>query len=128
MSKSKKNVVDPNDIIEGYGADVARWFVLSDSPPERDVEWTEAGVIGAWRFADKVWRLVADVENKDNAKLFDFSNLTGECAKMHWFANRGLQKITDGIENFRFNTSVAQIYNITNTCLLYTSPSPRDRG
>jgi len=50
MSKSKKNVVDPNDIIEGYGADVARWFVLSDSPPERDVEWTESGVIGAWRF------------------------------------------------------------------------------
>ena len=58
MSKSKKNVVDPHDIIEGYGADVARWFVLSDSPPERDVEWTESGVMGAWRFSKKIWSLV----------------------------------------------------------------------
>ena len=61
MSKSKKNTVDPNEIIEGYGADVARWFVLSDSPPDRDVEWTEAGVIGAWRFSGKIWSLMEDV-------------------------------------------------------------------
>ena len=60
MSKSKRNTVDPDDIIETYGADVARWFMLSDSPPDRDVEWTERGVQGAWRFAQRLWRLVGE--------------------------------------------------------------------
>ncbi len=60
MSKSKKNVVDPDDIIDSYGADTARWFMLSDSPPERDVIWTEAGVEGAHRFVQRIWRLVAE--------------------------------------------------------------------
>jgi leucyl-tRNA synthetase len=61
MSKSKRNVVDPEAIIEKYGADTARWFMLSDTPPERDIEWTETGVEGAWRFTQKAWRLVHDV-------------------------------------------------------------------
>ena len=60
MSKSKRNTVDPDEIISGYGADVARWFMLSDSPPERDVEWTERGVQGAWRFVQRLWRLVGE--------------------------------------------------------------------
>src|SRR5262245_41099800 len=60
MSKSKKNVIDPDDIMGTYGADVARWFMLSDSPPERDVEWTERGVQGAWRFTQRLWRLVGE--------------------------------------------------------------------
>ena len=60
MSKSKKNTIDPDDIMGSYGADVARWFMLSDSPPERDVEWTERGVQGAWRFTQRVWRLVGE--------------------------------------------------------------------
>ena len=60
MSKSKRNTVDPDDIIREYGADVARWFMLSDSPPERDVEWTERGVQGAWRFMQRLWRLVGE--------------------------------------------------------------------
>ncbi len=60
MSKSKKNVIDPDDIMGSYGADVARWFMLSDSPPERDVEWTERGVQGAWRFTQRLWRLVGE--------------------------------------------------------------------
>ena len=58
MSKSLKNVVDPAEIIERFGADTARWFMLSDSPPDRDLEWTDAGVEGAWRFTQRVWRLV----------------------------------------------------------------------
>ena len=60
MSKSKRNTVDPDDIIGEYGADVARWFMLSDSPPDRDVIWTEEGVQGSWRFVQKLWRLVAE--------------------------------------------------------------------
>ena len=60
MSKSKKNVIDPEDIIKTYGADTARWFMLSDSPPDRDLDWTEAGITGAWRFANRLWRLVAN--------------------------------------------------------------------
>src|SRR3974377_2625092 len=60
MSKSKRNTVDPDDIIGSFGADTARWFMLSDSPPERDVIWTEEGVQGAWRFLQRLWRLVND--------------------------------------------------------------------
>ncbi len=117
MSKSKKNVVDPNDIIEGYGADVARWFVLSDSPPERDVEWTEAGVIGAWRFANKVWALVSETPKMDPLSVA--SNTKGDALKLRRFAHKALAKITAGIESFRFNTSVAQIYELTNALKKY---------
>src|SRR5690606_7349236 len=64
MSKSKKNVVDTADILDQYGADTARWFVLSDSPPERDLEWTAQGIEGAWRFTQRVWRLVSGYAGK----------------------------------------------------------------
>ena len=69
MSKSKKNVIDPQDIIEKYGADTARWFVLSDSPPERDMEWTTSGVEASWKHLNKVWRLLTDnLNNNDMEK------------------------------------------------------------
>jgi len=113
MSKSKKNVVDPNDIIEGYGADVARWFVLSDSPPERDVEWTESGVIGAWRFSKKVWNLV-EGSDTEFSPMSVANNADGDALALRKFAHKALEKITAGIEAFRFNTSVAQIYELTN--------------
>ena len=119
MSKSKKNVVDPDEIIEGYGADVARWFVLSDSPPERDVEWTESGVIGAWRFSKKVWSLVADSEKMDPMSVA--ADAKGDALALRRFAHKALEKITAGIESFRFNTSVAQIYELTNALKKYKS-------
>jgi len=84
MSKSKKNVVDPDDIIATYGADTARWFMLSDSPPERDVEWTDAGAEGAHRFVQRIWRLVSkaigeDIErlgfNRAIARLYEYVNI-----------------------------------------------------
>ncbi|MEP1229467.1 MAG: leucine--tRNA ligase [Litorimonas sp.] len=118
MSKSKKNVVDPNDIIEGYGADVARWFVLSDSPPERDVEWTESGVVGAWRFSKKIWNLVEGA-NKEFSPMSLANDASGDALELRKFAHKALEKITIGIEAFRFNTSVAQIYELTNALSKY---------
>jgi len=119
MSKSKKNVVDPDEIIEGYGADVARWFVLSDSPPERDVEWTESGVIGAWRFSKKVWSLVSESEKMNPMSVA--SDAKGDALALRRFAHKALEKITVGIESFRFNTSVAQIYELTNALKKYSA-------
>ncbi len=118
MSKSKKNVVDPNDIIEGYGADVARWFVLSDSPPDRDVEWTESGVIGAWRFANKVWAIVSETIS-DHGPLSVAKDATGAALDLRRKAHKALDNITAGIEAFRFNTSVAQIYELINALSKY---------
>ena len=117
MSKSKKNVVDPDDIIKTYGADVARWFVLSDSPPERDVEWTESGVVGAWRFSKKVWAIVETMEAGDPTALA--TDAQGPALDLRRFAHKALEKIEAGIEAFRFNTSVAQIYELTNALSKY---------
>lgn len=119
MSKSKKNTVDPNDIIETYGADVARWFVLSDSPPERDVEWSEDGVRGAWNFQKKVWRIVEATDVSDHAPTVTAIDATGDGLDLRRTAHKALEKITAGIEAFRFNTSVAQIYELTNALLKY---------
>ncbi|WP_418153101.1 leucine--tRNA ligase [Litorimonas sp. RW-G-Af-16] len=126
MSKSKKNVVDPDDIIQGYGADVARWFVLSDSPPERDVEWTESGVIGAWRFSKKVWALVEDLGD-GLSPLTVARDATGAALDLRKFAHKALDKITAGIDAFRFNTSVAQIYELTNALAKYKADDAAKR-
>jgi len=103
MSKSKKNVVDPVDIIDQYGADTARWFVLSDSPPERDVEWTASGAEASWKFLGRVWRLAADLE--DGADTDEA--LERETAK-------AIHEVTVGIETFGFNKSVAKLYEFAN--------------
>ena len=107
MSKSKKNVVDPEDIIASYGADTARWFVLSDSPPERDVIWTEEGVQGAARFVQKVWRLVnAAAVSKGAAGKAD--------AELRKAAHKALAAVEDDIERLRFNRCVAHVYTLAN--------------
>jgi len=117
MSKSKKNTVDPQDIIEQYGADTARWFMLSDSPPERDVEWTAAGVEGAWRFVQRVWALIADPENdglpRVGASMPEGSpSTTGD--QLRRTAHKAVASVTEAIESFHFNRAVAQIYELTN--------------
>jgi leucyl-tRNA synthetase len=115
MSKSKKNTVDPDDIIGSYGADVARWFMLSDSPPERDVEWTEAGVQGAWRFVQRLWRLVRDAAEAGAGAPAERPEAFGEAAlALRKAAHRALARVTEDIERLRFNVCVAHIYEFAN--------------
>jgi leucyl-tRNA synthetase len=106
MSKSKKNVVDPMSIIAAYGADTARWFVLSDSPPERDVEWTAAGAEAAHRHLARVWRLASEVDAAPEQGEGDADLLRA----MH----RAIHDVTMGIESFGFNSAVAKLYAFTN--------------
>ncbi|MEM9061925.1 MAG: leucine--tRNA ligase [Pseudomonadota bacterium] len=111
MSKSKRNVVDPEEIIEQYGADTARWFMLSDSPPERDVEWTTAGVEGAWRLLRQVWSLLDDLSLGDGTMPDSFSDGATALRRTTHGAIKG---VTDGIEGFSFNKSVAKLYELKN--------------
>ncbi|MEX0954699.1 MAG: leucine--tRNA ligase [Rhizobiaceae bacterium] len=114
MSKSKKNVVDPDDIIASYGADTARWFMLSDSPPERDVIWTEAGVEGAHRFVQRVWRLVSEaapaLKNESAA-----TGPEGDALAVSRAAHKTLKAVGDDIERLGFNRAVARLYELANT-------------
>ncbi|MEN3397538.1 leucine--tRNA ligase, partial [Brucella melitensis] len=114
MSKSKKNVVDPDDIIASYGADTARWFVLSDSPPERDVIWTEAGAEGAHRFVQRIWRLVAEAAPalKDVAPK---AGTQGEALGVSKAAHKAVKAVGDDIEKLAFNRGVARLYELVNT-------------
>jgi leucyl-tRNA synthetase len=115
MSKSKRNTVDPDDIMGSYGADTARWFMLSDSPPERDVIWTEEGVQGAWRFVQRLWRLIGDA-----ASIAAAPNLprppvfSAEALALRKAAHRALSRVTEDIERLRFNVCVAHIYEFAN--------------
>jgi len=116
MSKSKKNVVDLDAFVKDYGADVARWFVLSDSPPERDVEWTAGGVKGAWGFVQRVWTLTeahGKSAPKPDAKAPTSAN-EGEALALRQLAHRAIEHVTDDIEHFRFNVAVAKCYELVN--------------
>jgi leucyl-tRNA synthetase len=115
MSKSKKNVIDPDDIMGSYGADVARWFMLSDSPPERDVEWTERGVQGAYRFTNRLWRLIGDAAEVAQAAPAPRPPQFGEAATaLRKAAHGALAKVSDAIEKLHFNVAVAHIYEFAN--------------
>tara|TARA_X000000950_G_scaffold260454_1_gene329832 strand:+ start:685 stop:3198 length:2514 start_codon:yes stop_codon:yes gene_type:complete len=106
MSKSKKNVVDPNDIIESYGADTARWFMLSDSPPERDLQWTETGIAASFKFINKLYELTEKFKNFKLTKEEDGSVIN----KLKIIIN----EVSENIEAFQFNKSVAKIYEFVN--------------
>ena len=107
MSKSKKNVVDPDDIIDQYGADTARWFVMSDSPPERDVEWTASGAEAAWKHLQRVWRLTVEITE-------DQTTNTSKDVELDKARNIAIDGVTNGIEGFAFNKSIAALYQFTN--------------
>ncbi len=114
MSKSKRNTIDPDDIMQTYGADTARWFMLSDSPPERDVEWTDAGAEGAHRFVQRIWRLVQIwSENVKSASLPD--NLQDEKANaIRKTSHKTLKAIGEDIERLGFNRAIARLYEYVN--------------
>jgi len=110
MSKSKKNVVDPQTVINLYGADAVRWFVLSDSPPERDIQWSDEGISGSYKFIQKIWTISEMILSiDDNYKLND--NDRKECEKI---INKLIKEITYNIENFHFNVAVAKFYEFSN--------------
>jgi leucyl-tRNA synthetase len=113
MSKSKKNVVDPDDIIAGYGADTARFFMLSDSPPERDVIWTESGVEGAHRFVQRVWRLVSEAAPSLQG-VAPAPALEGDAAALSKAVHKAIKAVGEEIERLGFNKAVAKLYELVN--------------
>ena len=122
MSKSKKNVIDPNTIIDNYGADTARFFILSDSPPERDMEWTESGVDGSWRFLNKFWNLI----NKEDLTNIEITNINPSNNKDLLFIKntyKFINKATKSIENFHFNLAIAAIRSLFNEVNSYKTAS-----
>jgi leucyl-tRNA synthetase len=105
MSKSKKNTVDPEPIVDQYGADAVRWFMLSDSPPERDLEWSENGIEGAWRFIQRLWRLFESARDAD---------ATGEDKPLDRKLHQTIAGVAADIEALSFNKAVAKLYELVN--------------
>lgn len=119
MSKSKKNVVDLDAFIESYGADAVRWFVLSDSPPERDVEYTDSGVEGVWRFVQRLWTTVTSLPEGAPGPLTVAADASGPALEIRRAAHKALHAVTDAIEGFRFNSAVAQVHDLVNVLRKY---------
>ena len=115
MSKSKKNVIDPETIIKSFGADAARWFMLSDSPPEKDINWSESGIQGSWKICQKIWTLINVnkeylLSNHCNEDL----DLSDQAKELMYLSNRCLNAVTNGIEKFQMNVAIAKIYEFVN--------------
>ena len=110
MSKSKKNTVDPEIMIKKYGADAVRWFILSDSPPEKDIQWSDAGVLSANKFLQKIWNLCTLILNKTDDKK---NKLVEEefLNKIEIISN----KIDASIDTFKLNVAIANFYDAVNT-------------
>jgi leucyl-tRNA synthetase len=131
MSKSKKNVVDPEDILESYGADAARLFILSDSPPERDLEWTEAGVDGAWRFVNRLHRIVTDaISFIGEDKVSVGTDLNDSSTELRRLAHQTAGAVAQDFENFHMNKAVARLREFTNGIekVLKSKPESIDKG
>lgn len=112
MSKSKRNTVDPNAIIARFGADTARWFILSDNPPERDMEWTEAGIQGAFRFIQRLFRIVTAIAALPERPLP--AELSPPALALRRMAHRSIKAVTEAIESFAFNVAVARLHEFAN--------------
>ena len=115
MSKSRRNTVDPGAIIDRYGADTARWFILSDNPPERDMEWTEAGVAGAFRFSQRLYRMVAAAVPGLPPPGSNAEGAEGAGRRLRQATHRTIAAVTEALETFAFNVAVARIHEFANT-------------
>jgi len=113
MSKSRRNTVDPGAIVDRYGADTARWFILSDNPPDRDIEWTEAGVAGASRFVQRVWR-VAQAVARDCPASEAPASFGDPALALRRAAHRAIAAVSDALDSFAFNVAVARLYELAN--------------
>jgi leucyl-tRNA synthetase len=115
MSKSKRNVIAPEAIIADYGADTIRWFMLSDTPPERDIEWTDAGAEGCWRFVQRIWRLVESAKDIPSPGAIIPDDLNEYSLALRGIVHRRIAEVTEHLESLRFNRVVANIYELANT-------------
>ena len=107
MSKSKKNTIDPETMIENYGADAVRWFILSDSPPDKDIQWSDNGVVSSNKFLQKIWDLNYSISLRKEPKINEL-----EEKKFVSTTNSFIKKINNSIEDFRFNVSIASFYEV----------------
>lgn len=126
MSKSKLNGIDPDDILKSHGADAARWFVLSDSPPERDVQWTEAGIDGATRFVQRVWRVLNEAQNLLKADVSDHSEEDKAALEYRKIVHKAAKNVAEEIEGLRFNRAIAQLYELTNATTKFLQDVTKD--
>ena len=124
MSKSKKNVVAPESIIDIFGADAIRWFMLSDTPPERDIEWTQEGVEGCWRFIQRIYRLVGEAKSAPAGGADANPDATVELRRA---THRAIAAVTDDLNALRFNRAVAQVYTLANAIQNVTAAGPAAR-
>jgi leucyl-tRNA synthetase len=113
MSKSRRNTIDPADIIARYGADTARWFVLSDNPPDRDMEWTESGIAGAHRFTQRVYRLACAVAELPR-NLDRLASQDGPALRLRQMTHQTIASVTLAFDQFGFNVAVARLYEMVN--------------
>jgi leucyl-tRNA synthetase len=126
MSKSKKNVVDPEVIIQEYGADTARLFMLSDSPPERDLDWTEAGIEGAWRYINRLWRMVSEPKIKiQKIQAPAPKKLTESLVNVQRLIHQTVYNVGNDLDKFHFNKAIARVRELTNALDLLTG---EDKG
>jgi leucyl-tRNA synthetase len=130
MSKSKRNTVDPTTIIEGYGADTARLFMLSDSPPERDLEWTDAGVDGAWRYINRLWRLVEDRAPAlpPPGGAAPGAELDAKGAALKRQVHKTVAQVTGELERLHFNKAVALIRELSNAVEAFVPATPAEQA
>ena len=129
MSKSKKNVIDPEEIIKNYGSDSARWFMLSDSPPERDINWSDAGIHGSWRFCQKIWTTITSNIDLLNDRNIDIAKeiKSEKSKKLLKVTHQSLDAVTNSIERFQMNVGVAKIYEFINHISKYKIDEEDDK-
>ena len=126
MSKSKGNVVDPDDIVSNYGADTARLFILFAAPPEKDLEWSDDGIEGAYRFLNRLWRVV--VSAKDFASQDKISNKNDKLKEISYMTNYTIKKVSEDINNYHFNTAIASCMEFVNFLKSFNPQNQQEKG